>query len=171
MVKINAIRSADLSRVFDVFERCFPDYAPLSPSLQKFLNDTVKWRISIKAVQDGQIIGFYLLGQRKISLAIREENAVPTEDLARYDSLCGIEGVALGVIPEFRKMGVTEQMKQRVRTIPGTDYIYGMQYKSLANLHYWLHTRRLVAESFTAEPVYFTLEDVSLRAKSGLASL
>jgi hypothetical protein len=32
--------------------------------------------------------------------------------------------------------------------------------------HYWLRTRRLIAESVTAEPVYFTLEDVPHKAKS-----
>ena len=82
------------------------------------------------------------------------------EDLSKYDDIYGIEGVALGVIPTFRKTGLTEQLKQQVKTIPHLQYIYGMQYKSLNNLKYWLRSRRLVAESYTAEAVYITLEDI-----------
>lgn len=166
MLVIGRILSSEVNAIYEVFEQCFPEYSPLDGALLGFLNDTVNWDISIKAEQDGKIIGFYLLGERKISIAIVEEKAVVHEDLSRYDLMCGIEGVALGVIPEYRKTGVTEKLKQHLKTIPDVDYIYGMQYKSLSNLHYWLRTRRLVAESFTAESVYFTLEDVSLKARS-----
>lgn len=166
MVTIGRILSSDSNAVYQVFEQCFPEYSPLDGELLKFINDTVNWNISIKAEQDGKIIGFYLLGERKISAAIAEEKAVVHEDLSRYDLMRGIEGVALGVIPGCRKTGVTEKLKQHLKAIPDVDYIYGMQYKSLGNLDYWLRSRRLVAESFTAEPVYFTIEDVSQKAKS-----
>jgi hypothetical protein len=166
MPTINKISSSDLPAVHKAFKQCFPSYAPINESLLQFLNETVNWDISFTAEQDEQIVGFYLLGERKLSEAIAAENAVLHEDLSRYDLLRGIEGVALGVIPEFRKTGLTEKLKQQVKTIPDVDFIYGMQYKSLGNLDYWLRSRRLIAESFTAEPVYFTLEDVSHKAKS-----
>jgi hypothetical protein len=165
MPTINKISPADLPAVHKAFEQCFPNYAPINESLLQFLSETVNWDISFTAEQDGKIVGFYLIGERKLSAAIAAENAVLHEDLSRYDLLRGIEGVALGVIPEFRKTGLTEKLKQQVKTIPDVDFIYGMQYKSLGNLHYWLRSRRLIAESFTAEPVYFTLEDVSHKAK------
>jgi hypothetical protein len=163
---VNKISPANLLGIYEAFEQCFPNYAPINESLLKFLIETVNWDISFTAEQDGKIVGFYLLGERKLSEAIAAENAVLHEDLSRYDSMRGIEGVALGVIPEFRKTGLTEKLKQQVKTIPDVDFIYGMQYKSLGNLDYWLRSRRLIAESFTAEPVYFTLEDVSHKAKS-----
>ncbi|HTF98018.1 MAG TPA: hypothetical protein VL995_17920 [Cellvibrio sp.] len=165
MIEIKKIQHSDFPAIFAVFEQCFPEYAPIGKPLLNFLNDVVNWEISLKAVLDEKIIGFYLLGNRKIASAIIEEQAVPHEDLSRYEPMCGIEGVALGIIPEFRKMGLTEQLKQQVKTISNIDYIYGMQYKSLSNLTFWLRTRRLVAESFTEEPVYFTLEDISMRAR------
>src|SRR6187551_505189 len=163
---INKISPTDLPAVYKTFEQCFPNYAPINESLLQFLTETINWDISFTAEQNRQIVGFYLLGERKLSDAIAAENAVPHEELSRYDLMRGIEGVALGVIPEFRKTGLTEQLKQHVKTIADMDFIYGMQYKSLGNLHYWLRSRRVVAESFTAEPVYFTLEDVSQKAKS-----
>ena len=166
MPTINKISPADLPAVHKAFEQCFPNYAPINESLLQFLSETVNWDISFTAEQDGKLVGFYLLGERKLSDAIAAENAVLNEDLSRYDLLRGIEGVALGVIPEFRKTGLTEQLKQQVKTIPDVDFIYGMQYKSLGNLDYWLRSRRLIAGSFTTEPVYFTLEDVSHKAKA-----
>lgn len=163
---INKLSPSDLLTIYGAFEQCFPNFAPINESLQQFLSETVNWDISFTAEQDGRIVGFYLLGERKLSTAIAAENAAPHEDLSRYDLMRGIEGVALGVIPEFRKTGLAEQLKQQVKIIPDVDFIYGMQYKSLGNLDYWLRSRRLVAESFTVEPVYFTLEDVSQKAKS-----
>lgn len=59
MVDINKMLPSDLSAVLNVFEQCFPDYAPISKSLLKFLNDTVNWSISLKAEQGGVMIGFY----------------------------------------------------------------------------------------------------------------
>jgi len=166
MPAINKISPSNLPAVYEAFEQCFPNYAPINESPLQFLAETVNWDISFTAEQNGKIIGFYLLGERKLSDAIAAENAVPNEDLSRYDLLRGIEGVALGVIPDFRKTGLTEKLKQQVKTILDVDFVYGMQFKSLGNLDYWLRSRRLVAESFTAEPVYFTLEDVSQKAKS-----
>lgn len=165
MPTINKISPSDLPAIYKTFEQCFPNYAPINESLLKFLIETVNWDISFTAEQNGKSVGFYLLGERKLFDAIAAENAVPYEDLSRYDLMRGIEGVALGVIPEFRKTGLTEKLKQQVKTIPNVDFIYGMQYKSLGNLDYWLRSRRLIAESFIAEPVYFTLEDVSHKAK------
>lgn len=164
---INKLSSSNLLAPYGAFEQCFPSFAPINDLLRQFLNETVNWDMSFAAEHDGQIVGFYLLGERKLSEAIAAENAVSHEDLSKYDLMRGIEGIALGVIPEFRKTGLTEKLKQQVKTIPDLDFIYGMQYKSLGNLHYWLRSRRLVAESFTAEPVYFTLEDVSQKARLG----
>ena len=115
MTEINKIHPSDLPAIYTVFEQCFPSYAPINESLLQFLNETVNWDISFTAEQDGQIVGFYLLGRRKLSAAIAAENAVSHEDLSRYDLICGIEGVALGVIPEFRKTGLAEQLKQQVK--------------------------------------------------------
>src|SRR5688572_17161909 len=103
MSVINKIAPANLLGVYEAFQQCFPAFAPINESLLQFLTEVVNWDISFTAEQDGKILGFYLLGERKLSDAITAENAVPHEDLSRYDSMCGIEGVALGVIPEFRK--------------------------------------------------------------------
>lgn len=159
--EINKISSAERHNIYRAFEVCFPDYAPITDSMRQFLEDVVKWDISYKAEQEGKIVGFYLVGERALSAAIAAENAVPLEDLSTYDSMQGVEGVALGVIPEFRKTGLTRALKQNVKSIPGLQYMYGLQYKSLGNLEYWLRSRRLVAESHTEEPVYITLEDIA----------
>jgi len=161
MPRINKVTPEDKPAIYSAFEACFPDYTPITDSMRQFLEESVKWEISYKAEQDEKIVGFYLLGERKISATIAAENAVAHEDLAKYETMHGVEGIALGVIPALRKTGLTAQLKQKVKTIPGLQYIYGMQYKSLSNLNYWLRSRRLVAESYTTEAVYITLEDIN----------
>ena len=161
MPTISKISYEDKPAVYAAFELCFPDYAPVTDSMREFLEESVNWTISYKAEYHKEIVGFYLLGERKLSVTMAAENAVAHEDISKYENLYGVEGVALGVIPEFRKTGLTEKLKQEVKTIPGLQFIYGMQYKSLGNLKYWLRSRRLIAESYTAEPVFITLEDIA----------
>ncbi len=92
-----------------------------------YLQCAYHWDVSFTAKQNGKTVSFYLLGEQKLSAALAAKNALSHEDLSRYDLMCGIEGIALGVIPDFRKTGLTEQLKQQVKTIPDVDFIYGMQ--------------------------------------------
>jgi GNAT superfamily N-acetyltransferase len=151
------------------FVECFPQYN--NPEIIDFVKNAVDWDISLKATVDNKIIAFYLLGTRPLSETMSDENAheQPEENLQRYDSMNGVEGVALGVIPEFRSKGIATQLKNKIRN-SGFDFIYGMQYKELGNLENWTSgstiNRRLVAQSETDAPVYITIEDISPKAKN-----
>ena len=153
------------------FEQCFPEY--MDEETLGFVKEATDWNSSLKAVVNGRIIGFYLLGHKgvnKLKDTIESEKAQleKGESIKRYSSLTGIEGVALGVIPEYRKrsdFNVARELKNRLREMKGLDYIYGMQYKSLNNLQNWVgpKKRRLFAQSFepsSTNPVYITLEDL-----------
>lgn len=170
-VLISQTTPKDLGKILgkgQSFRRCFPDYD--DPEIIKFVKEATDWSMSLKASVDGKIVGFYLLGTRPLAETMQDEKAVETrgENLKRYDSMKGIEGVALGVIPEFRGSGIASQLKNKVRSM-GMDFIYGMQYKSLGNLDNWTKgsaiNRRLVAQSFSKEAVYITLEDISAEAQ------
>jgi hypothetical protein len=151
------------------FIECFPQYN--KPEIIDFVKDAVNWNISLKATVNNKIIAFYLLGTRLLSETMKDENAheQPGENLHRYNSMNGVEGVALGVIQEFRSKGIASQLKNKVRN-SGFDFIYGMQYKELGNLENWTSgstiNRRLVAQSETDASVYITLEDISPKAKN-----
>ena len=157
------------------FEQCFPNY--MDKETLEFVKETTDWNASLKAVSSGQIVGFYLLGHKgvgNLNKTIKSEKArlEKGENLKKYKGLTGIEGVALGVIPEYRgrkDFNVAKELKNRVRETEGIHYIYGMQYKSLGNLNNWIGTpekpkaRRLFAQSHdddSENPVYITLEDL-----------
>jgi GNAT superfamily N-acetyltransferase len=156
------------------FVECFPDYK--DEETLEFVKEATDWSISLKAVDNEKIVGFYLLGTRPLHDTIDSEDAIaePNEKLDKYKKLKGIEGIALGVIPSYRKTGLASRLLEKVRQMQGLDYIYGMQYKSLNNLDKWTqkknNPRRLVAQSFKTPPpedkdamdqsVYVTLEDL-----------
>ena len=158
----------------NAFVKCFPEYN--TPEILEFAKTATNWTLSLKAVANNEIIGFYMLGTRPLEKTLEEENAkeLPGENLQRYSTMKGIEGVALGVIPEYRKKGIASLFKNQVRGM-GYDFIYGMQYKSLGNLQNWTKessiNRRLAAESHTDQPVYITIEDISAKAKNSTQNL
>ena len=156
------------------FVKCFPEYN--TPEILEFAKTATNWTLSLKAVANNEIIGFYMIGTRPLEETLEDENAeeLPGENLQRYSTMNGIEGVALGVIPEYRKKGIASLLKNQVRDM-GYDFIYGMQYKSLGNLQNWTKessiNRRLAAESHTDQPVYITIEDISAQAKNSTQNL
>jgi len=86
------------------------------------LEEAVIWEILYK-VEEGKIVGFYLLGERKLSATIAAETDVAHEDSSKYHVVNGVEDIALGIILAFRKTDLIEQLKQQVKTIPGLQYI------------------------------------------------
>ena len=112
---------------------------------------------SIVAEQNGEIIGVYLLGDRKMSKAIKSNKCDEIYvDLDEYDNLIGLEGVALITKESTRGTGVGSLLKDYVKNL-GADYIWGLQYKGLNNLEHWLRRRRLAAEN---EELNVTVEDL-----------
>lgn len=110
--------------------------------------------LSIVAVDgDQRVIGFYILGDRDVLTGTRRME--PTEDLAPYQGKKGVEGIALGVIPEVRGKGIGNRLKDYPKHL-GFDYVWGLQLAELNNLQHWLKRRRLVAKS---KEMYATLQD------------
>jgi hypothetical protein len=110
--------------------------------------------ISKKAVLDGKIIGCYLLN----------DDSVPSngmnylENLDPYGTRRGLQGVALGILKEYRGLSYGRQLRDSALSLNGFDYIWGFQGKRLENLDNWLACgRRLVGET---EDAYVTLMDL-----------
>jgi hypothetical protein len=95
--------------------------------------------LSIVAEVDGNIAGFYIL---------KESTIPPTDtDLFRkLKNLKGVEGVALGIIEEYKNYGIGKDLIEHPKTL-GFDYIWGYQLKSLENINDWLKRRKIYAET------------------------
>ena len=149
-----------IEEALGVFAAAFPQH-PLD-EVRDFIMSSVNWDDSIKATSDGKTVGIYLIGDRQLSDVIDDEKAVPAEDLESYNHKTGVEGVALGVLPEIKGIGVGKKLKDALLSMTNADYIFGLQYKSLNNLQYWLKSRRVVAQSQGDEAVFITLQDIKL---------
>jgi hypothetical protein len=162
-----------IEEALGVFAAAFPQH-PLD-EVRDFIMSSVNWDNSIKATSNGNTVGIYLIGDRQLSEVIDDEKAVPAEDLESYNHKTGVEGVALGVVPEVKGSGVGKKLKDALLSMTDADYIFGLQYKSLNNLQYWLKSRRVVAQSNSDEAVFITLQDIKLNearpnSQSGVVS-
>lgn len=103
--------------------------------------------LSIVATVDGKVAGFYFLSDNQIP-----EGGPEYEKMSR---MRGIEGVALGVFPEYKNYGIGKKLIEYSRSIPGVNYIWGYQFKSLKNIDDWLKRRKIYWEN---DDLYLTYE-------------
>lgn len=96
--------------------------------------------LSVVIEVDGNIAGFYFIGDDQI---------MPGGDPEVYDKLSklnGIEGIALGVFPEYKSAGLGKTLIDYPATL-GYDYIWGYQLKTLENINEWLKRRKLYVQT------------------------
>lgn len=94
---------------------------------------------SIVVDVDGKVGGFYFFGDGQIMPG--------GKDYDKLKNLKGIEGIALGVFPEYKNLGIGKKLLEYSQNMPGYDYIWGMQFKSLKNIDDWLKRRKIYAET------------------------
>jgi GNAT superfamily N-acetyltransferase len=93
--------------------------------------------LSVVATVNGKVGGFYFLGDGQIPPGGPEYE--------KLKEMKGIEGIALGVLPEFKNMGIGKKLMEYSQNI-GADYIWGYQFKSLKNIDDWLKRRKIYWE-------------------------
>ena len=121
-----------------------------------FMSD---FSISRKAVLNGKIIGCYLLNDD----SILSYNFSSIEDLSNYHYQEGLQGVALGILKEYRGLSFGRKLRDSALMLPHIDYIWGFNVKILNNLENWKrYGRRQVGEN---ESSYVTLMDISMKAR------
>jgi GNAT superfamily N-acetyltransferase len=122
----------------------------------KYINGVTNFNKSIVVELNGEIVGFYLLGDRQIKNGIKNNKLDKVYiDLNEYNKKIGLEGVALVVKDEYRGLGIGSKLKNYVKNL-NIDYVWGLQYKDLNNLDMWLKRRKLAAER---DNLYLTIED------------
>ena len=105
------------------------------------------------AILNKKVIGCYLLSEN----SILKYQDYSKENLSKYENKKGVEGVVLALLPEYRKLGIGNDLRNLPEKL-GYDYVFGEQLHELNNLSNWIkHGRRLIAD--TGE-VYITLKDL-----------
>ena len=175
--------------VVEAIKLAIPIFSKQMPpkNLATYLIAAVDWKLSVKAVVDNKIVGFYFLSESDVVNAVsfycmktkenknktgeefyssEDELKIPEIgeyescevfiDLNEYVNKRGLEGVGLGVDPQYKGMGVGKKLIDYSLSLD-FDYIWGMQYESLGNIRHWLKRRKLVA---IVPGIFFTLQDL-----------
>ena len=98
---------------------------------------------TLVATVNNQVTGFYFIGDNQISLP---EDKRQQRIYNTLKKLKGIEGIGLGVFPEFKGKGIGRKLIEASQKDSHADYIWGMQYKSLENIKDWLKRRKIYAD-------------------------
>jgi len=154
---VRKYKEKDRDQVMVLMTKAFSHLLP-EDEIEEYTDDVTDYSKSIVVDRDGEIIGFYLLGNRQLRKGISDEDADKVyADLDEYDKKTGLEGVALVVKETERGIGLGSKLKDYTRTL-GADYVWGVQYKDLGNLQQWLRRRKLAAEN---DEVNITVEDLN----------
>jgi GNAT superfamily N-acetyltransferase len=130
-------------------------------ALIEYLSKAADWDISVKATHQGKIVGFYLLAENQIADYMlhymqRDYNCYSPEECEEknpgsikvnpmeFQNLDGVEGVALGIDPEYKGLGIGKKLIEYSQSLP-YDYIWGQQYEHLGNIEHWTKRREIAA--------------------------
>lgn len=121
--------------------RILPNLSKVYYTLNKSSNQIweeiqpVDFQNSYVLESDDNLLGFYFL----------RENPIPKEVNPKlypiFENLKGIEGVALGLFPEFQNLGYGRELIGLPRKL-NYDYVWGWQFEDLGNLPNWLKRRK-----------------------------
>jgi ribosomal protein S18 acetylase RimI-like enzyme len=129
--------------------------------LLTYLSKAADWEISVKATYNGKVVGFYLLSEGQISDYMlhymqRDYNCYSVEQCnkkhpgtikvnpSKFKDLSGVEGVALGVDPNHKGLGIGKKLIGYSQKLP-YDYVWGQQYEHLGNIEHWIKRREVAA--------------------------
>ena len=107
--------------------------------------------VSLVAEKDGIIVGGYFL--KRTPLPNIPGNFYNMNNV----KLNGIEGVSLFIHPKYKDMGIGNKLKYYYKNNreKDIDFIWGMAFHGLNNIHHWLKNRVLFNDMFG---VYYTIE-------------
>lgn len=129
--------------------------------LLNYLAKAADWEISVKATYQGKIVGFYLLSENQMGdyihhYMVRDYNCYSMQqcnkkhpgsikvDPLKFKNLDGVEGVALGIDPEYKGLGIGKALMEYSQSLP-YDYVWGQQYEHLGNIQHWIKRREVAA--------------------------
>mgnify|MGYP000908245831 CR=1 FL=1 len=129
--------------------------------LLTYLSKAADWEISVKATYKGKVVGFYLLSENQIydymlHYMMRDYNCYSAAqcnkkhpgtikiDPLKFKDLNGVEGVALGVDPSHKGLGIGKKLIEYSQNLP-YDYVWGQQYEHLGNIQHWIKRREVAA--------------------------
>ena len=132
-IKIEKIKDEEIDEICRLANIVFSEFGHSSAG--SYIKGATKWDISIKLTVDDVIAGFYLFNPGNLSETM-------------FNHKKGIQGVALGVLKEFRGKGYGKMLIDKSYELFSKeyDYIWGMHLSVLKNLDHWKKRRNIMNE-------------------------
>lgn len=144
-VEIRKMKTEDIPVIYERLQEVFERTNMSNQTIwDVILEEEPDANFSFVATVGGEIAGFYFISP----IPIPEIEGVPYDE---FEDTVGVEGVALGVFPEYKNLGIGKKLIEESQTALDADYIWGMQLKSLKNIDDWLKRRELYYET----PTYY----------------
>ncbi len=169
-VKIVNINSNEVAKLMGICDKSFklPSFDHVcTKDPTKRLSNLIQPEHSFKAVVGSKMAGFYFLSDKEqisdfqnflsknapdVVSKLKFENK---KLLKKLSTLKGIQGVAVGVLKEFRGKGIGKKLIEKPRQL-GYDYVWGIQTRGLSDIDAWLKRRQVLVNY--GDHFYITVE-------------
>lgn len=148
-IKISSIDKKEIENIINITAETFKKHMSFAASVS-YLKDCVDFSISIKATYNDELIGFYLLNENKIPYINEKNLKISVEKYKELQSNNGLEGVALVILPDYRKLGISKLLIEESYKIAKNldcDYVWGEALKTINNLNEWSKVRTFIGET------------------------
>ena len=133
-IKIEYIKNREIDEICQLANTVFSEFGHSNAG--SYIKGITQWDISVKLTVDGITAGFYLFKPGNLSGIILNNKK-------------GIQGVALGVLKEFRGKGYGRMLIDKSYELFSNkyDYIWGMHLSVLNNIDHWKKRRTIMNEN------------------------
>jgi GNAT superfamily N-acetyltransferase len=142
MIKIEHIKHEEIDEICKLANTVFAEFGQSNAG--NYIKNATKWDISAKLTVNGITAGFYLFNPGNLSDTI-------------FENKKGIQGVALGLLKEYRNNGYGRMLIDKSYELfrDEYDYIWGMHLAVLNNIDHW-KKRRIIMNENEKTSLYFS---------------
>jgi GNAT superfamily N-acetyltransferase len=130
---IKSIEKEDIGHICNMADIIFAEFE--ISGVGNDLKYRADWSMSVKLIVDDILAGFYLFNKQQLNYP-------------EFDGKNGVQGVALGVLKEYRGKGYGRLLIEKPYELFSNeyDYIWGMHLASLKNIDHWKKRRKMYNE-------------------------
>lgn len=140
-IEILPIKGSDVTVAKDIVARQFEDKLPYDDSLE-YLDDVVDFDKSYIAKENGNVVGVLLVGDSIIYSLKSDETWTQVEDVDLSGD--GIEGVALVILPKYRKSFAAYKLISELRKSEDWDFLTIQQYEGMDETMNYFNKTKLI---------------------------
>lgn len=144
---IRQMNKEDLKQIIPNLAEVFHKTKLSNIQVWQLVKDEFNVNKSAVMLVGNNVVGFYFIGDNQIP-----DNG--SETYQKLNKMNGVEGVALGILPRYKEMGLGKQLIIWSQNLP-IDYIWGYQLKSLENIDDWKKRRKVYYED---DELYITYQ-------------